>query len=388
MITLHGESLTAKDREDLLRIANKCPVHKTLENASVVTTVLAAHEESAKLSNPVLIPPKESTLPGNFPINRVLPFSEKRLVGPCKSISSNIRLNDEAECVVCFCDHFGPIDVTDGSMDIGPHPHIGLSTLTFLYEGAMIHRDSTGADVAILPGEVNLMTSGKGAVHSERGNEALHLIPDKDGRKWLHGLQMWVALPAENESCDASFAHAAAQDLVSLDSVINISGKAKATLIAGSLLGCSVHAIPEQWPMFMVDVEAEAGAELSFPLEELHEVAVYVVDGRVAVGAEASILDRGEAAVFEAVPKKNILELKAGENARVAIFGGLPFPEERHIVWNYVASSKTTIKSAIREWDSVIRGQGHATGTRFARVAGENNLDSIPMPPSFNAKVQ
>ena len=273
-------------------------------------------------------------------------------------------------------------------MDVGPHPHIGLSTLTYLYEGALIHRDSTGANLPILPGDVNLMASGKGAVHSERGTEALELVEAKNGRKFLHGLQLWVALPAENEDCEPSFSHASKEDLPSLQSVLSITGEASAKLIAGSLLGKSVVAIPEFWPMFMVDIDAKSGSKLTFPIEELHDVAVYVVQGRVKVGAEETVIDTGEAAVYTSLPKKNVMCLEALEDATIAVFGGLPLPEERHIVWNYVATSKAKIKAAVREWDGIVRGQEGMKRIRFGEVVGEDNTDSIAMPPSFNAKAK
>lgn len=281
---------------------------------------------------------------------------------------------------VCFFDHFGPMDVSAGSMNVGPHPHIGLSTLTYLYQGAIVHRDSTGADIPILPGEVNLMTAGKGAAHSERGNEALSLISEDGGKKWLHGLQLWVALPKEQELCDPSFAHGAAEDLPYVDSYMNTSGNVSAKLVAGSLLGQCVSAIPEHWPMFMVDVDIKEGATLEFPIDGQHEAAIYASQGRVRVGAEGSLLDQGEAAVFVSSPGKNMVFVTAEEDSRIAIFGGLAFPEPRHIVWNYVSSDKKLIENAVVDWASVVRGN---RTERFPPVKGEDNLDPIPMPDSF-----
>lgn len=172
IITLHGDLLTSEQRKRLLEIANMCPVHRTLEHKSVILTSLKetlpdTAKSSPKVSLDIVIPGRSHVLvPARngmqeFVVRRILPYNKRRSVGP-----------------FIFLDHFGPVDLNKvPPVEVGPHPHIGLSTLTLLYDGAMVHRDSTGANQIIYPDEVNLMVSGKGAVHSERSIEILDKIP-------------------------------------------------------------------------------------------------------------------------------------------------------------------------------------------------------------------
>lgn len=356
LITLEGKDLTQDDRNTLLRIANMCPVHKTLESISLVTTsILPAQTETS-----LIIPGRQSTLPGDFKINRVLPYSKQRLVGP-----------------FCFFDHFGPLDVSrnEGSMNVGPHPHVGLSTLTYLYEGACIHRDSTGADVAILPGQVNYMTAGKGAVHSERGNDALELIPEENGMKVMHGIQLWVALPKEDEECEPSFVHAREEECPMLTQVIQ-PGNGTAKLVAGPFQGESVKPIPMHSPMFMIDIRGSDEAHVQVPIKTGEEVCVYVVQGTIKLIDGVSIT-QGDAIVYTSTTK---LSFKLLGDCKVVVFGGEPLAEGREILWNYVASSKEIINRAVADWQDVISGK---PSQRFPNVHGEKNDDPIPMPNSF-----
>uniref|UniRef100_A0A7S3YM82 Pirin N-terminal domain-containing protein n=1 Tax=Lotharella globosa TaxID=91324 RepID=A0A7S3YM82_9EUKA len=253
----------------------------------------------------------------DFKVRRLIPVIAKRAVGP-----------------FVFVDHFGPVDVgASNSMDVGPHPHIGISTLTYLLSGAIVHRDSTGADATILPGEVNWMTAGKGVVHSERGNEALGQIkPDADGKKMLHGMQCWVGLPKEQEDIHPSFHHIDHHQTLDVSENLRELGEVSGRLIVGRIPGSpEVEGIPHHWPMFMLDIELAKTSSVAIPIDENHELGVYVVQGRVASGSEEATLDVGDASIYthegKAKGAQSVRVKTLGEHARVVVFGGLPFPE-------------------------------------------------------------
>jgi redox-sensitive bicupin YhaK (pirin superfamily) len=274
---------------------------------------------------------------GGFEVRRILPFGGGRMVGP-----------------FIFLDHLGPVTFTAGQgIDVRPHPHVCLATVTYLFDGEIEHRDSLGVVQTIRPGDVNWMTAGNGIVHSERTGAALRASGHR-----LHGLQSWVALPQSAEEVDPSFHHFAASQLPSRD-----SGGIRMRLIAGDAFGLRspVHVFSR---MFYVDASMEADTTLELPTAHAQR-AVYVVDGRIEV--EGRTFHEGTLLVFvEGAPAT----LRATGAARVALLGGAPLEGERHIWWNFVASSQERIERAKGEW---------ANG-KFPRVPGETEF--IPLPPS------
>jgi redox-sensitive bicupin YhaK (pirin superfamily) len=274
---------------------------------------------------------------GGFEVRRILPFGGGRMVGP-----------------FIFLDHLGPVTFTAGQgIDVRPHPHVCLATVTYLFDGEIEHRDSLGVVQTIRPGDVNWMTAGNGIVHSERTGAALRASGHR-----LHGLQSWVALPQSAEEVDPSFHHFAASQLPSRD-----SGGIRMRLIAGDAFGLRspVHVFSR---MFYVDASMEADTTLELPTAHAQR-AVYVVDGRIEV--EGRTFHEGTLLVFvEGAPAT----LRATGAARIALLGGAPLEGERHIWWNFVASSQERIERAKGEW---------ANG-KFPRVPGETEF--IPLPPS------
>ncbi len=288
------------------------------------------------MSNISLIVPERAADIGNFMVGRLLPFRQKRSVGP-----------------FVFIDHMGPAKMGAGkNLDVLPHPHIGLSTLTFLFEGAIMHRDTIGSEIEIRPGEVNWMTAGKGVVHSERTPDYLRLA-----EKTLHGLQIWVALPLELEETEPSFAHIDASDIPSWESD-GLSIK----LIAGEALGRK-SPVPVHSPLYFIEIKSMKTQTVRLGDELYGESGLYILEGVV----------RSEGHSFEAkqllVAKDSKMcsfEIEAGSS--VYLFGGEPFPEERYIDWNWVSSRKERLVQAREDW---ING-------RFPLPEGESEF--VPYP--------
>ena len=254
---------------------------------------------------------------GSFEVGRVLPFAKRRMVGP-----------------YIFFDRMGPKDLAPGlphEADVRPHPHIGLSTVTYLFSGEMTHRDSTGVEQVILPGELNWMTAGRGISHSERFDG----MRAKGGR--MDGIQAWVAVPEANEEDGPSFYHYAAGSLPVLQ-----DGGAQARLIAGSAYGLTSPAATHS-PLFYLDTELQAGARLPLP-DGYPERAVYVARG--SVQADGNRYGVGEMAVYLGAEAASI---EALEPARVMLLGGEPLGT-RHIWWNFVSSRKERIEQAKADW--------------------------------------
>lgn len=364
-IALQGD-LKEPDRQRLRQIADMSPVHKTLESSRVVveTSLVAA----SSVARPAHIAPMEvfgpfagraSELSAGFKVRRVLPYHRCRSSG-----------------YFVFLDHFGPADVSIGApMDVGPHPHIGLSTLTYLYSGAIVHRDSTGAERTILPGEVNWMIAGKGVTHSERGREALVQHPEQT---ISHGLQLWVALPKEQEDVEPSF-HSS-QNTVGLDAPHGCDAR----LVVGKAFGKSQHAIPilsGTGSLFFVDCNF-VKTDASFKCENLSpgdvEVGVYCSQGIVECSGFADdsiILEPGVMTVFRGFIPPQARLTPRHPDTRLAIVGGTKLPEKRHMFWNYVSHEKAKISQAVRAWDVKDR-------SKFPPVINESNNDSIPNPDS------
>ena len=277
--------------------------------------------------------PHKKDLGGGFVVRRLLPAAVRQAVGP-----------------FLFFDHFGPIDVAAGAdHDVRPHPHIGLATVTYLFEGAVMHRDSTGAVQRIEPGAINWMTAGRGIVHSERTPEDLRGVARRS-----HGLQLWAALPAADEEADPSFVHMPAADIPQLE----VGGAAVRVLI-GSAFGVT-SPVAVRSPMIYLDIVLAAGD--AFPLPEAAERAIYVVEGTVTLDGHA-------------VPPQTMALLAAGDepmlaangDARVVLIGGEPLGP-RHIWWNFVSSRRERIVQAADDW----------TAMRFAAVPGETEFIALP----------
>lgn len=254
---------------------------------------------------------------GGFEVGRVLPYAKRRMVGP-----------------FVFFDHMGPVDFQAGfdrSVDVRPHPHIGLSTVTYLFDGEITHRDSVGAIQAIHPGEVNWMTAGSGITHSER----FDTLRAEGGH--MHGIQAWVALPTELEEMAPSFANHKPDDLPTYE-----GGGMWARLIAGKAFGAEAK-VKTHSPMFYVHWRLDAGAQAQLPAE-YPERAAYVAAGAVEV--DGRTLQTGQMAVFA---PGNAITFTAQTDAVVMLLGGEPLGP-RFIEWNFVSSSKDRIEQAKADW--------------------------------------
>jgi redox-sensitive bicupin YhaK (pirin superfamily) len=275
------------------------------------------------------IVPKTRDLGDGFQVRRALPAVEKRAVGP-----------------FVFFDQMGPVRLAAGhGLDVRPHPHIGLATITYLFEGEILHRDSLGTVQPIRPGEVNWMTAGRGIVHSERTPAALRAAGPA-----AFGIQIWVGLPAAQEEPEPSFVHFKAKDLPVLDGGLR--------LIVGTLRGAR-SPVPAQSPMFYAELAAGHGIALG---PEHDERAAYVAQGEAEIGGRR--FPAGQLLVFES--GKDVL-VKAGPASRVLLLGGEPLGE-RHMWWNFVSSRKERIAQAAADWKA----------GRFAPVPGETEF--IPLP--------
>jgi redox-sensitive bicupin YhaK (pirin superfamily) len=280
-----------------------------------------------------IIVPNESDLGDNFVVRRSLPKAKKRLVGP-----------------FIFWDHMGPVVLQgDNSMKVRAHPHIGLATITYLFSGSILHRDSLGNEQYIRPGEVNWMTAGKGIAHSERANF--------EEPTTLEGIQLWVALPREHEEVDPSFVHHKEKDLPLLE-----SGPASLRLIAGSALGHQ-SPVPVYSDLFYFAGEFKKSGSLTFNLGENQEAGLYVIEG--TIDCEGQTFERYNLITFK---KGSELSFSASEGARFMLFGGDVFPEGRTIWWNFVSSNPERIEKAKDDWSS----------DRFGKVINETEF--IPLP--------
>jgi redox-sensitive bicupin YhaK (pirin superfamily) len=254
---------------------------------------------------------------GGFEVSRVLPVAGRRMVGP-----------------FVFFNHMGPVDFAAGlpkSVDVRPHPHIGLSTVTYLFEGEIMHRDSVGSEQPIHPGEVNWMTAGSGITHSERFEKA-RAIGDR-----MHGIQAWVALPTEDEEIAPSFRHHGPEDLPTYE------GEGLwARLVAGQAFGATAKAQTRS-PLFYVHWRLDAGAKAQLPAE-YPERAAFIVSGSVEIDGQR--FEAGRMLVF--TPKQPIL-FEALTAAEIMLLGGEPLGE-RFIEWNFVSSSKDRIEQAKADW--------------------------------------
>lgn len=264
----------------------------------------------------LIIPARQKDLGGGLVVGRILPFAKRRMVGP-----------------FIFLDHMGPADFRPGDgVDVRPHPHIGLSTVTYLFEGALLHHDSLGTMAPILPGEVNWMTAGRGIVHSERTPSAIRASGYR-----LDGIQAWVALPVAAEETDPAFTHIGSDHLPRF-----ADGGVSGTVIAGDFLGLS--GVAGHSPLFYAHVEMAAGSRFALP-ECYPERAVYVAKGSVSAGD--ATLQTGQLAVLGA----GEVVLQTETSARLMLLGGEPVGE-RLIWWNFVASRQELIDRAKADWQA------------------------------------
>ncbi|QSW89532.1 pirin family protein [Flavobacterium endoglycinae] len=290
------------------------------------------------MSNISLIIEERAANIGNFMVGRLLPFREKRAVGP-----------------FVFIDHMGPAHLSDHeNMDVPPHPHIGLSTLTFLFEGSIMHRDSLGTELEIKPGAVNWMTAGKGIVHSERTPEYL-----RHSDKMLHGLQIWVALPKELEQMDPNFTHVEAQDIPAWEEN-GVSFK----LIAGEAFG-KKSPVPVYSPLYFIEIKSKEAQKINIGKDLFGESGLYILEGSIKSGEH--VYDPKQILI---TTDSTLCEFEISENSTVYIFGGQPFPEEHFIFWNFVSSDKNLIEKAKQDW----------TAQTFPIVPGETEFVPLPEP--------
>ena len=277
--------------------------------------------------------PHQKDLGGGFTVRRLLPAAQRQAVGP-----------------FLFFDHFGPITAQPGdNHDVRPHPHIGLATVTYLFEGAMQHHDSTGAFQRIEPGAINWMTAGRGIVHSERTPQDLLGVPRRS-----HGLQLWAALPVADEEMPPSFAHTPAEAIPQLE-----LGGAQVRVLVGSAFGVT-SPVAVRSETLDLDMAFEAGD--AFPLPVATERAVYVVDGAVELDGTPLAPQ-----TMTVIPPGEEPLISASSTARAVLIGGAPLGH-RFLWWNFVSSRKERLLQAGDDW----------AAARFPQVPGESEF--IPLP--------
>lgn len=273
---------------------------------------------------------------GGFEVRRALPSSKRRMVGP-----------------FIFFDQMGPAEFLTGQgIDVRPHPHIGLATVTYLFDGEIMHRDSLGTELAIKPGALNLMSAGRGIVHSERATEHTKAFGGK-----MFGIQSWLALPEDAEEGEPAFIHYSADQLP----MINEAGLS-VRVIAGELAG--VKAPTETaWPTLYADAIVAAGATL--PLDAtFEERAIYTLKGTIEIAGDR--FEPGQLLVFK---PGDVIDVKALSDARFMVVGGAAMEKQRYIWWNFVSSSKERIEQAKEDWRA----------GRFDTVPGDEE-EFIPLP--------
>lgn len=272
---------------------------------------------------------------GGFVIRRSLPVAQRRMVGP-----------------FIFFDHMGPAEIEIGNgMDVRPHPHIGLSTLTYLYEGEIVHRDTLGFEQNIRSGEVNWMTAGRGVAHSERSSQEARSMKQK-----IHGIQIWIALPKEFEEVAPSFHHHSYKDIPEL----SVDGS-QVRIIAGSFEGLK-SPVSVYSDLTYLDVRMKSSQKFEFHKPD-HDLAIYCSDGVISLGDQKLVA--GQLGILE---KGHDVDIQALGESKVLVFGGQPFPEPRHIWWNFVSTSKERIEQAKLEW----------TQQQYGAVKGETEY--LPLP--------
>lgn len=274
---------------------------------------------------------------GKFMVGRLLPFRQKRMVGP-----------------FIYIDHMGPVYLSElENFDVLPHPHIGLSTLTFLFEGCIMHRDTLGNAVEIKPGAVNWMTAGKGIVHSERTPEYL-----RPSAKKIHGLQIWVALPKELEQMEPEFIHIGREQIPTWT-----KGDLQYKLVAGDAFGRK-SPVPVYSKLFMVEIKSTTRQMINMGDQLYGESGLYILEG--SIESDGIVYQPKQLLVTR---ESNLCQFTMEAGSVVYIFGGEPFPEERIIDWNFVSSRKDLIDHAKQKW----------IAQRFDKIKGDD-VEFIPYP--------
>jgi redox-sensitive bicupin YhaK (pirin superfamily) len=284
--------------------------------------------------------PNVRDLGDGFEVRRALPSAQRRMVGP-----------------FIFLDSFGPVAFHDGqAMDVRPHPHIGLSTVTYLLEGAIVHRDSEGYVQTIKPGEVNLMTAGRGIVHSERSGPEVRTHGGT-----IAGLQSWIALPRSHEETAPGFQHLGSGDLPYME-----GDGARVRVIAGTLHGkrAPTNAYSD---LFNADVSLDDGASFRIDAEHI-ERGIYIVNGAIEITGQTGAFGKDRLVVFK--PGAEIV-LRALGPTRMMVLGGEPLSEPRHVFWNFVSSSRERIEQAAEDWKD----------RRFPGVPGDDEFTPLPGAP-------
>ena len=289
------------------------------------------------MSNIELIIEERAADIGKFMVGRLLPFRQKRMVGP-----------------FIYIDHMGPVELSqEENFDVLPHPHIGLSTLTFLFEGSIMHRDTLGNVVEINPGAVNWMTAGRGIVHSERTPEHLrHSVIQ------MHGLQIWVALPKELEQMEPEFFHIEEKQIPQWT-----DGDLQFKLVAGEAFG-KKSPVPVYSKLYMLEIKSKTKQTLNIGDQLYGESGLYILEG--GIESEGNVYEPKQLLVAN---ESSLCEFTIHENSTIYIFGGEPFPEKRYIDWNFVSSSKELIKEAKEKWEA----------QSFPKIEGDDT-EYIPYP--------
>lgn len=287
------------------------------------------------MSKLIIIKERERDI-GGFLVGRLLPTSQKRMIGP-----------------FIFIDHIGPEKVgLERYVDVDQHPHIGLATLTFLFQGEIIHKDSLGSEQRITPGSVNWMVAGQGVTHTERTPDDL-----RDGQeREVHGYQIWVALPKEMEDMPAEFHHIGATDLPTWE-----DKGAKITLIAGTAFGKS-SPVPVQSKLFMINIRTTSPFALNTQAL-FGELGICVTSG--AIVAHEQRIEKGEMLISDTA---QLTRFTIEANSQIVLVGGTPFPEKRYIHWNFVSSELDKIRAAKTRWND----------KKFPRVPGDDTFVDLP----------
>lgn len=293
-----------------------------------------------------LIPPREVPLggPRAMTVRRTLPSRGRSLIG-----------------AFCFADHYGPDDIAEsGGMDVAPHPHTGLQTVTWLFEGRVLHLDALGSEQAVEPGQLNLMTAGRGICHSEEGT--LQRFPQQ---RRLHGVQLWTALPERTRHGERAFDHVPDVPTVTHDGAL-------VQVFMGSLCDRTSPARADT-PLVAAQVDVPPGRTVRLPVDPTFEHGVLLDEGGLEVdgqGLQPSWL-------AYAAPGREALVLRAGEHgARAVLFGGEPFPEQILMWWNFVGRTHEEVVEAREQWQAALAGDPAGT-ERFGVVTG---YDGAPLP--------
>lgn len=296
------------------------------------------------MSNINLIIEERAADIGNFMVGRLLPFRQKRMVGP-----------------FVFIDHIGPVLLKPyQNLDVDMHPHIGLCTLTYLFEGSIFHRDSLGTAIEIKPGALNWMTAGKGVVHTERTPDYLRAKTKK-----LHGLQIWVALPKEKEQCEPSFVHLDANELPTWE-----EDGLYIKLIAGKAFG-KISPVPVDSLLYLIEIKSSKAKMVDIGHHLFGESALYILDG--SIKSEGNTYQSRQILVAK---DSRLCSFEMLPNTSIYVFGGEGFPEERFIEWNFVSSDKDIIEKAKSDWKN----------DKFPTVPNETKRISIPPTRLLNNK--